>query len=129
MVSNKNDISFAVSRSYPPRHKGVYVMSVLFFLMLGGGYIAFRSSSVFIAPTLELIEPQDGAKIGAQEILVSGLAEPKARIMINGMEAFSGDDGQFAVTVPVQEGYHIIDVRTKNRVGKEARVVRRIIVQ
>jgi len=114
---------------YPVRHKSAAVMVTFFIGILAVGYSIFHSSSIFAVPDLYLTEPADGAIIHAERVAVSGETEPKSRLEINGYEIFSDDDGAFHVELPLHAGIQILDIRVKNRIGKEARVVRRIVVE
>lgn len=104
-------------------------MAVAFLVIVGSAYILFHSSSIFVIPGLEVDEPEDGAHISGSEIDIRGATEPKTRVTINGYEAYSDDKGLFLVSLPIGQGYHILDIRVKNRIGKETRVVRRIVVE
>lgn len=123
------DVPFIVPHAYPRRHRSAYLMATFFLLIVAGGYIAFRSSSIFLTPDLVLDEPQDWAFIHGQRVEIRGVTESKTRLTINGYEVYSGSDGLFRVELPIQSGFHTIEVRVKNRIGNEARVVRHIVVE
>lgn len=124
------DILFrAPSVQYPPRHKNPAFMAVAFLVLVASGYILLHSSSIFATPELVVEEPEDGAHVAMGEIEVYGSTEPKTRVSINGYEVLSDDDGLFMASLSFQRGYQILDIRVKNRVGKEAKVVRRIVVE
>ncbi len=89
----------------------------------------FRLSTFFAGPTLELMEPTDGANIRGGFLAIKGMAEPKTRVTINGYEVVSDDNGHFSVDLPIAAGFQIVDVRVKNRVGQETRVVRKVVVE
>ncbi|MEK7649964.1 MAG: hypothetical protein AAB367_03355 [Patescibacteria group bacterium] len=114
---------------YPLRHKSAAVMITFFVGILGVGYILFHSSTIYAVPDLYVFEPVDGAVVRAQQVAIAGETEPKSRLEINGYELFSDDRGAFRVELPLQRGIHILDIRVKNRIGKEAKVVRHIIVE
>lgn len=130
MLANpKSDYIFTRSKVYPPRHKSAYFMTVLFLIILVAGYIAFRSSAIFWLPDLAVEEPRDGAVIRSSILDIKGSTIPKTLVTINGYETYSDDAGRFAVALPVNKGYHLLDVRVKNRVGKESRELRHIVVE
>ena len=119
----------ASSVEYPKRHKNPAFMAVAFLVLVGSGYILFHSSSIFVTPELEVAEPEDGARIVGGEVEIYGVTEPKTRVTINGFEILSDEEGLFALSLPLQPGFQILDVRVKNRVGMEAKVVRRIVME
>ncbi|MSR76191.1 MAG: hypothetical protein EXS68_01195 [Candidatus Ryanbacteria bacterium] len=114
---------------YPARHKSAVVMIAFFIGILGVGYILFHSSTIFAVPDLYVTEPADGALVRADKVMIAGETDPKSRVEVNGYEVFSDDNGDFRVELPLQRGIHILDIRVKNRIGKEAKVVRHIIVE
>ena len=115
--------------AYPKRHRGTAIMALLFISVLGFGYIGYRSSSIFLVPDLTVTEPQHGSLIQGKSVQIQGETEPGMRVTINGYEVLSEDSGDFAVELPVQKGFHILDIRVKNRVGKESKIVRHITVE
>ncbi|MEK7576899.1 MAG: hypothetical protein AAB482_04385 [Patescibacteria group bacterium] len=129
LKKNEHDILFAVPKAYPKRHKSAYLMATIFLIILGVGYISFRTSAIFIVPELIVGEPADGAAIHDESVKVRGTTESKARLTVNGYEAYSNEQGAFELLLPFQKGFHTIDVRVKNRIGKESRVVRHIVVE
>jgi hypothetical protein len=125
----EKEISFTMPCAYPKRHKSIYFMALSFVAIVGVGYILFRTSAVFITPELIVREPSDGAQIYADTIKISGITESKVRLTVNGYETYSDDNGLFELALPFQKGFQTIDVRVKNRIGKESRVVRHIVVE
>ena len=123
------DISFVIRSAYPKRHRGTYVMSIIFFSILAVGYIGFRTSSIFATPEIDLESPPDGARISGSSVQIRGNTEPKVRLTVNGYESYSDPEGRFDLQLPFQPGFHIVDVRVINRIGREAKVVRRIVVE
>jgi hypothetical protein len=99
-----------------------------FLLILFGGYIFFQGRDVFFGPTLFVEEPKNGALIDGA-VLVRGKTEPYTKVFINEYEAMSNDQGIFEETLPLVSGYHLIEIITKNKFNKEARIVRQIVVK
>lgn len=131
MLPDKNDSTFMLwqTTSYPRRHKSAFFMTTVFCLILVSGYIIFRTSTLFRALGINVTQPIEGELIHGDAVAVKGLTDPHSRLTINGYEAFSGDDGVFDVELPMQKGFNILDIRVQNRLGKEARVVRRVVVE
>ena len=98
------------------------------FLILFGGYILFQGRDVFFGPHLSLIEPRNGALIEGR-VLVRGKTDPLTKVFINEFESMSDTEGNFEEAIPFAQGFHVVEVVTKNRFNKEARVVRQIVVK
>lgn len=128
--NTQNEIIFQIPKSaYPPRHRGVYRMSSLFIALLAFGYIAFQASAIFITPELLVRSPIDGAQIHSDSVAVQGSTQESVLLTVNGYETYSNDKGEFDLSLPMQKGFHTLDIRVKNRIGKESRVVRHIVVE
>lgn len=109
-----------------PHHHVLMIGGLL--LILLGGYILFQGRDVFFGPRLSLIEPRDGALIEGR-VLVRGKTDPLTKVFINEFESVSDSSGNFEEVIPFAKGFHVVEVVTKNRFNKEARVVRQIIVK
>lgn len=108
-------------------HHHVLMIGGLFAILLGG-YILFQGRDIFFGPNLFLFEPQNGALIEGS-VRVRGKTDPFAKVFINEFESVSDEKGNFEEAIPFTAGFHIIEVVTKNRFNKEARVVRQIVVK
>lgn len=124
----ENDILFRAPEPYPKRHRGAYLMSIFFLLLLGAGYIGFRTSSIYRAPSIYVNEPPDGALLKGDFVRINGTTQPNSRMTINGFETFSDEEGKFGVELPFEKGFNVLDIRARNKIGKEAKVVRHIVV-
>jgi len=120
---------FKSPMNFPRRHKGTYVMSVFFVFIMVLGYIGYRTSSLYRVPDLSLDEPQDGALLRGTMVAIRGKTEPSSQMTINDYSIFSDKSGKFSVELPFQKGYHVLDVRVHNRLGKETRISRHIVVE
>jgi hypothetical protein len=114
---------------YPPRHRSVPFMAVSFLTIVLVGYIIFQSSSIFETPDLVVSTPHDGALLQGSIIEIKGTTIPNVKVFINGFEVFSDDSGKFQISLPFTQGFHIIVIKVTNRIGNEASVVRRIVVE
>ncbi len=123
------DIVFKTPMALPGRHKGAYVMTIFFIFILVLGYIGYRTSSLYRAPGISLDEPKEGALLKGATIAIYGKTEPDSHMTINDYAAFSDKNGKFSIELPLQKGYHLLDIRVRNKLGKEARVSRHIVIQ
>jgi len=114
---------------FPKRHRGVPFMLVSFLTLVSVGYIFFQSSLIFTTPDLTLEAPIDGALLSGERILVKGTTIPQTAVSINEYQIYSDEKGNFEVMLPALKGFHVIDVRVANRIGSEAQVVHRVVVE
>ncbi|MCL5970570.1 MAG: helix-turn-helix domain-containing protein [Patescibacteria group bacterium] len=99
----------------------VAVLLILFFAYLIKGYI-----SVSGVPLLTISQPEAGAKVSQEKVLVIGKTDPKARLTINDQEVFPDQNGGFSQEVTVNEKTTSIKVIAENKEGKKA-VIERVI--
>lgn len=71
---------------------------------------------------LELKSPLEGAIVKIPAVSVTGLTEPGAIVLINGMHATAGLDGSFSIPLVLDEGRNVITVRASNAVWTTAKV-------
>lgn len=130
MLSNTtNDTFFQPTSQYPRRHRGVYIMSMLLITLFAGGYILFRAAGMYRPPEIMIDEPKDGALLSNRMVIIKGSTDPNSELSINNYQAFSDTEGNFIAELPFLSGFNIIDVRAKNRLGREGRVVLRVVVK
>lgn len=96
--------------------------------ILLGGYVLFQGRDVFFGPRLSLLEPRNGALVEGS-VRVRGKTDPFTKVFINEFESMSDEEGNFEEAIPFAKGFHVVEVVTKNRFNKEARVVRQIVVK
>lgn len=109
-----------------PHHHVLMIGGLL--LLLFGGYVLFQGQDVFFGPPLSLFEPANNALIEGS-VRVRGRTDPFTKVFINEFESVSDKEGNFEEAIPFAKGFHVLEVVTKNRFNKEARVVRQIIVR
>ena len=109
-----------------PHHHVLMIGGLL--LILLGGYVLFQGRDLFFGPHLSLVEPRNGALIEGS-VTVRGKTDPLTKVFINEFESVSDEEGNFEEELPFAQGFHVVEVVTKNRFNKEARVVRQIVVR
>lgn len=93
------------------------------------GYIAFQYSSFFLGPRLQIIEPQNNSVISNNIVEVRGKTDPYATVLINNEEAYVQLDGTFRKTLYLFEGSKSITISSRNRNGKDTRIILNVSVK
>ena len=106
--------------------KAVFVIVFLFLLL--GGFLLYQYRSAFFDPVLTINSPKEGA-VTSLQIMVQGKTDPSATVMVNNSPASVNTDGTFTKRVTLFPGKETVEVRSKNRFGRESVVERRIEVR
>ena len=104
---------------------GVVGLCVIVFL----GYFFYQTRNLFLEPRLRVIAPLDGDTIKGSKVLISGIVGRGLELTINGARAYSGEAGDFSEELLLSSGVHTIEVKVRDRFGKESEVVRHIVVK
>jgi cytoskeletal protein RodZ len=117
-IQNKTKINFTP--------KTIIVLVSLFLGLLAAGYVANQINSVLAPPYLELNEPEDGAAIQGNSLVVAGQVEVGADVTINQQIVLTDRNGQFTESLVLSPGVNTIEVIARNKFDRESRVVRRV---
>ncbi|MDP2720620.1 MAG: helix-turn-helix domain-containing protein [bacterium] len=91
-------------------------------------YLLFQYRSFTAAPSLEIQEPKDNARIYSPEVNVVGRTMSDAILKINGEKVQISPGGTFSVAVSLNEGINKLTFTAENRFGKISTKTRTIIV-
>ena len=93
------------------------------------GYIAFQYNSFLFGPRLEIIEPKNNSVITNNIVEVRGKTDPYATVLINNEEAYVRLDGTFRKTLYLFQGTKQITLSSRNRNGKDTRIILNVSVR
>ncbi len=74
-------------------------------------------------PSIELSSPSPGEEIvgkDSQELTITGITEPEARLSINGRLDFADEEGNFSHDYRLSEGENTITIKATDEAGNEA---------
>ena len=92
-------------------------------------YFLFEVRGVLFAPSLEILEPINGATISTTQMRIAGKTNPSLKVWVGGREFIANEKGNFEGTIPVSPGYNEIGIFVKDRFGNETRKVLKIFVK
>jgi len=120
--------------SVPMRHMVVapkVVKGIIIGLIVLGLGIYFTAAlkKIVVPPTISLNSPRDGFVTTERSITISGKTEPEVRLLINGKQTPTDEDGNFQDTLTLQEGLNTVKVVGSKKYSKKMTVMRRIIVE
>lgn len=79
-------------------------------------------------PKLEVTEPSDGQEVkgGDKKVKVSGTTSPDSLISINGQTSIVNSDGNFSLTININDGDNTVSVVATSPLGNISKVDRRV---
>lgn len=125
--------------SLPPESPGRFSN---YFFTITPKKIAFGASALFLVliftylwyqydvftgpPSLVLINPKQDAEVLAPDFKIQGYTDSDSYLTINGQDVYVNQDGTFNSNLTLTAGLNAIEIKAKNRLGKESRVIRQI---
>lgn len=102
------------------------IVFIIFFLL--SGFLLFQFKSAFIGPPLEILSPQQGARV-AQTVIIRGKTEGNVVILVNDAPVTVEKSGLFQKTITLFPGKATISIKAQNRFGKQTIIERAVTVQ
>lgn len=86
------------------------------------GYLWYQVSGFAAAPMIELKSPKDSkVEIEAETIEIRGSTDPGSTLYINQQPIGIDREGVFTATIHLKSGANIIEIMSKNKLGKESK--------
>ena len=103
---------------------------ILVLLVLAGFfYLGLKFKDIVAPPGILINFPPENYVTEDNKINISGKTEINARIFINDEEIVGNEAGEFSKTIDLKEGVNIIKIRANKRYGKDAEVIRQVLVK
>ncbi len=100
---------------------GIIILVVLYFL--------FEARGVIFGPSLEILQPQNGATLNSTRINIAGRTSPKTEVWVGGRILLSDENGIFSDNFVFNTGYNEIGIYVKDRFGHEAQKILKFIMK
>jgi len=103
---------------FTPRIMVIFAITVL---TLASFFYIYREIGSFSdAPRLVILNPEQGAQIQDNSVVVEGVTEKDAKLFINDQPILVNDEGKFREDLTLQTGDNVINIKAVNKFGKEA---------
>jgi transcriptional regulator with XRE-family HTH domain len=93
------------------------------------GYVVWQATLVASVPRLDLTSPEDGVRLDAPRVAITGQTDPAALIEVNGKQAVVGPDGRFDFQFDVPRGLTTLRIEARRRFGSAALIERHVIYE
>lgn len=87
------------------------VVTILFFL-------AFKIQEIFIAPPLDIVQPNDGLITTEKQVVIIGQSQPEVEIIVNNKNVFVDSQGKFEAVIDLQEGLNLVKITAKKKYSR-----------
>lgn len=104
---------------------GFIILGVIAFFV----YLGWEISGFSAAPSITIISPQDNKKINTDFVVLVGKTDKGAEVYVNGQKVVIDPEGNFREQLVLSEGLNILEILAKNKLGRERRIERKILVR
>ncbi len=99
--------------------KKLAIGSAIFSALLIVFYISWQISILAAPPKITITSPADNTKVEEDSIIVDGFTDSGSDVFINNIQISATPDGKFKEKVSLQEGVNLINITSKNKLGKQ----------
>lgn len=126
LESFSNPVDKKGFRITPAKFLGSVILSlvVLFFV-----YLWFEYRFLVGAPFLEIVSPQDQQTISSDVIIVSGRADPEAKVSINNQEIQIDQSGKFSQEIKLFDNVNTIVISAISKDSKTSKIERTVFLK
>lgn len=110
-------------------HRLIKIGAVAVLCLSLAGYLGWQINSLMKAPTIILIEPEDGVIINQARVTVAGQVETRVQVWINGINILPDQSGYFSTLVDLERGPNIINIEAAKRYSKKAILYRTVVFE
>lgn len=103
------------------RRKIVWIIFVVIIF-----YAFWNGRNLILGPSIDLLEPKDGATIILNPVLIKGMAKNASFISLNSRPIFTDKVGVFSEEILLREGYNVLEIEAADRFGKKTKEVVRL---
>lgn len=134
-ISNKNKGDAGIvakkfsSRRFYITPKIIAFFSLIALIAIITGYFLYQVNFLISPPRLNIEIPAQDIEVFESRIRVSGRTDYGASVKINNQSIAIDNDGYFVQEINLTSGLNVLEIQAANRLGKESRVVRKIMYQ
>jgi len=91
-----------------------------------GFYLFVQSRQFLLTPKIEVYSPEENFSTFDSYVMISGKVDYESEVFINDQKITVLDDGEFKQRINLAYGVNKIEIRVKNKLGKEGRVKKEV---
>lgn len=99
--------------------------------IIGGliGYIGWQVMAMAGNPQLHIDAPENNQIMANGDFEVIGTTTPGSEVTIDGQSVIVGDEGDFRLPVSLSDGVYVLDIESRNRIGRTSQLELVVIVE
>lgn len=111
--------------------KGIFAKLgvILIFILIFTIYTFIKAENFLLGPTIIIETPENGQVFSASNVAIQGWAKNISLLYLNGRQIFTDKDGSFKESLLLARGYDIIELRAKDKFGRETKVQREVVLK
>ncbi|OHA27331.1 MAG: hypothetical protein A3C06_00575 [Candidatus Taylorbacteria bacterium RIFCSPHIGHO2_02_FULL_46_13] len=115
-----------------PDTRALVKITLIIFALVGlSAYAYVQTRAILTGPTLLILSPANGASVASTspQITLRGEAHNISFITINGLQMFVDEQGKFARTLLLANGYNIITIEAQDKFNHSVKKELQLIVK
>ncbi len=100
-------------------------------VIIGGliGYIGWQVMAMAGSPQLHIDTPEQNQVMSSGDFEVIGATTPGSEVTIDGQSVIVSDEGNFRLPVSLSEGVFVLDIESRNSIGRTSQVELVVVVE
>lgn len=102
---------------------GLIVLLFLIFI----GYTYYQAKNLIDGPIITVENPKDGSSSTQSPITIKGIAKNTSFIFIDDRPIYIDEQGNFSERILLLKGYNVIEIKARDKFGKEKKEVLEVV--
>ncbi len=104
---------------------GLIVAAIAIFLVYG----LYRAQNFLTGPKISIEAPENGGVFSSPDIEIKGVAKNISLLYLNGRQIFTDNEGNFFENLLLAKGYNIVELKAKDKFGREIRETEELVLK
>ncbi|OGG21142.1 hypothetical protein A3D03_05845 [Candidatus Gottesmanbacteria bacterium RIFCSPHIGHO2_02_FULL_40_13] len=109
--------------------KTISVLIIVFFFLFFFGYLFYQYRNITSPPPLNITSPKEGEIFSSERIMVTGITNTDAVILVNNQKIAVDESGHFFTTLTLSPGTNIIMIESVSKYNRKNTIKRTIRIQ
>lgn len=107
--------------------KSKWIILILIFVF--AVYGLFKAENLLLGPKIAINTPKNGQTFASPDIEISGQVKNISLLYLNGRQIFTDKNGYFKETVLLAKGYNIVELKAKDKFGREIKKLQELVLK
>jgi len=102
---------------------------ILTLIFIFAVYGLFEAENFLTGPKITINAPQNGQVFTSSDTEISGKVSNISLLYLNGRQIFTDKNGNFKETILLAKGYNIVELRAKDKFGREIKKLQELVLK